>query len=136
MHLEGGRMTRLMLIIGGALALALLCAAALAQHWHGQLADLRRDNHTLTGERNQAQATLNNQIRAVTLFNDIAAAAQANHQADDNDSEKTQTTIKTIIKDNACAVELAPAPAADQLRAHADRLRARTASTHTGGSAG
>lgn len=129
-------MTRLMLIIGGALALALLCAAALAQHWHGQLADQREANQRLMGERNQAQATLNNQIRAVTLFNDIVAATLANHRTDNNDSEKTQANIKTIIKDNACAADLAPAPAVDQLRAHADRLRTRAAGTNTGGTAG
>ncbi|MGV8925703.1 MAG: hypothetical protein ACOH2G_08510 [Ewingella sp.] len=129
-------MSKLVLsLAAGALAL-LLCVSGLAAFWRSQLSIQRRDNQELTAQRDQAQATLKDQIRAVTLFNDISAATLAAHRTDDNDTQKTQTIIKTVIKHDACAGALPPAVAADQLRAHANRLRARSTNTHAGGTAG
>lgn len=129
-------MSKLALALAAAALLVLLCISGLAVFWHSQLSAERRQNQTLAQQRDQAQAVLKNQIHAVTLFNDIAAATLTAHRKDDNETQKTQTIIKTVIKHDACAVALPPAVAVEQLRAHANRLRARAANANTSGTAG
>lgn len=129
-------MSKLTLILAATAVCLLLSASGLAAFWHTQLSAERRNSQSLIQQRDQARSELVNQIRAATLFNDIAAAALAAHRTDDNDTQKTQTIIKTVIKHDACALALPPAAAVDQLRAHADRLRTRAPNADTGGAAG
>ncbi len=129
-------MSKLTLILAATAICLLLSASGLAAFWHTQLSAERRNSQTLTQQRDQARAELANQIRAATFFNDIASATLAAHRADDNETQKTQTIIKTVIQHDACAVALPPAAAVDQLRAHADRLRTRAPNADTGGTAG
>lgn len=129
-------MSKLALSLAAVALLVLLSVSGVAVFWHSQLSAERRQNQTLTQQRDQAQAVLKNQVRTVTLFNDIAAATLAAHQTDDNEKQKTHTIIKTVIQHDACAGSLPPAAAVEQLRAHANRLRARTANSNTRGIAG
>lgn len=128
-------MSKLTMLLAAAAMCLLLSTSGLAAFWHAQLSAERRNIQTLKRQLDQAQGELANQIRAGAFFNDIAAATLAAHRTDGNETQKTQTIIKTVIQHDACAVALPPAVAVEQLRAHANRLRARSANANTSGTA-
>lgn len=97
---------------------------------------LTQQNRQLAQEKASAEILATNVLRATALFSDIARATQGANQAGNEESERRVVVIHKLVKDNSCATEHVPRPAADQLRAHRDKVRTSSASTDTGESAG
>jgi len=97
---------------------------------------ITQQNRQLAHEKASAEMLATNVLRATALFNDIARATQDANQAGDEESERRVVVIQKLVRGNNCATESVPRPAADQLRAHRDKIRTGSASTDTGESAG
>lgn len=97
---------------------------------------ITQQNRQLAHEKGSAEMLATNVLRATALFSDIARATQDANQAGDEESERRVVVIQKLVRGNSCATESVPRPAADQLRAHRDKVRTGSASTDTGESAG
>jgi len=97
---------------------------------------LTQQNRQLVQEKASAEMIANNVLRATVLFSDIARATQDAKQAGNEESERRVVVIHKLVRGNSCATERVPRPAADQLRAHRDKVRTGSARTDTGESAG
>lgn len=97
---------------------------------------LTQRNRQLAQEKASAEMIANNVLRATVLFSDIAQATHNANQVSNAESVRRVVVIRKLVKDNSCANEPVPRPAADQLRAHRDKVRTGSASTDTGESAG
>lgn len=97
---------------------------------------LTQQNRQLAQEKASAEMITTNVLRAAALFSDIARATQDANQAGDEESERRVVVIQKLVRGNSCATEPVPRPAADQLRAHRDKVRTGSASTDTSESAG
>ena len=97
---------------------------------------ITQQNRQLAQEKASAEILATNVLRATALFSDIARATQDANQAGDEESERRVVVIQKLVRGNSCATEPVPRPAADQLRAHRDKVRTGSASTDTGESAG
>ena len=97
---------------------------------------LTQQNRQLAEEKASAEMRATNVLRATALFSNIARATQDANQAGDEESERRVVVIQKLVRGNSCATEPVPRPAADQLRAHRDKVRTGSASTDTGESAG
>ncbi|WP_186004613.1 hypothetical protein [Pantoea agglomerans] len=95
-----------------------------------------QQNRQLAQQKAAAEMLATNVLRATALFSDIARATQDANQAGDEESERRVVVIQKLVRGNSCATEPVPRPAADQLRAHRDKVRTGSASTDTGESAG
>lgn len=89
------------------------------------------DNALLTNERDEARSILNNQVRTVQLFNDIAKASEHEKTNIRNNSEVRVAAIKKDISADECATRSVPVAAAERLRNHANQIRTDSARTHT-----
>ncbi|MCX3308294.1 hypothetical protein ORN12_04630 [Pantoea vagans] len=97
---------------------------------------ITQQNRQLAHEKASAEMLATNVLRATALFNDIARATQDANQAGDEESERRVVVIQKLVRGNNCATESVLRPAADQLRAHRDKVRTGSASTDTVESAG
>ncbi|MBO0636459.1 hypothetical protein [Pantoea agglomerans] len=97
---------------------------------------ITQQNRQLAQQKASAEMLATNVLRATALFSDIARATQDANQAGDEESERRVVVIQKLVRGNSCATEPVPRPAADQLRAHRDKVRTGSASTDTGESAG
>ncbi|UXO70820.1 hypothetical protein [Pantoea dispersa] len=97
---------------------------------------LTQQNRQLAQEKASAEMLANNLLRVTVLFGDIAQAAHNANQVSNAESERRVVVIRKLVKGNSCANEHVPRPAADQLRAHRDKVRTGSASFDTGESAG
>jgi len=97
---------------------------------------ITQQNRQLAQQKASAEMLATNVLRATALFSDIARATQDANQAGDEESERRVVVIQKLVRGNSCATEPVPRPAADQLRAHRDKIRTGSASTDTGESAG
>ncbi|MBA8870121.1 hypothetical protein [Pantoea agglomerans] len=97
---------------------------------------ITQQNRQLAQQKAAAEMLATNVLRATALFSDIARATQDANQAGDEESERRVVVIQKLVRGNSCATEPVPRPAADQLRAHRDKVRTGSASTDTGESAG
>ncbi|WP_336703004.1 hypothetical protein [Pantoea dispersa] len=97
---------------------------------------LIQQNMQLAQGKASAEMIANNVLRATVLFSDIAQATHNANQVSNAESERRVVVIRKLVKGNSCATEPVPRPAADQLRAHWDKVRTGAASTHPGESAG
>jgi len=97
---------------------------------------ITQQNRQLAQQKAAAEMLATNVLRATVLFSDIARATQDANQAGDEESERRVVVIQKLVRGNSCATEPVPRPAADQLRAHRDKVRTGSASTDTGESAG
>jgi len=97
---------------------------------------LTQQNRQLAQEKASAEILATNVLRATALFSDIARATQYANQVGNEESERRVVVIHKLVRGNSCATEPVPRPAADQLRAHRDKVRTGAASAHSGESAG
>jgi hypothetical protein len=97
---------------------------------------ITQQNRQLAQQKAAAEMFATNVLRATALFSDIARATQDANQAGDEESERRVVVIQKLVRGNSCATEPVPRPAADQLRAHRDKVRTGSASTDTSESAG
>ncbi|MEN4691149.1 hypothetical protein L2D04_19905 (plasmid) [Pantoea agglomerans] len=97
---------------------------------------ITQQNRQLAQQKAAAEMLATNVLRATALFSDIARATQDANQAGDEESERRVVVIQKLVRGNSCATEPVPRPAADQLRAHRDKVRTGSASTDTSESAG
>lgn len=97
---------------------------------------LIQQNRQLAQEKASAEMIANNVLRATVLFSDIAQATHNANHVSNAESERRVVVIRKLVKGNSCATEPVPRPAADQLRAHRDKVRNGAASAHPGESAG
>lgn len=97
---------------------------------------ITQQNRQLAQGKASAEMIANNVLRATVLFSDIAQATHNANQVSNAESERRVVVIRKLVRGNSCATEPVPRPAADQLRAHRDKVRTGSASTDTGESAG
>ncbi|MBD8262641.1 hypothetical protein MI048_08555 [Pantoea agglomerans] len=97
---------------------------------------MTQQNRQLAQEKASAEMLATNVIRAAALFSDIARATHEANQVINAESERSVVVIRKMVKGNSCANEPVPRPAADQLRAHRDKIYSGYASTNTGKPAG
>lgn len=97
---------------------------------------ITQQNRQLAQQKAAAEMLATNVLTATALFSDIARATQDANQAGDEESERRVVVIQKLVRGNSCATEPVPRPAADQLRAHRDKVRTGSASTDTSESAG
>ncbi|AXY32652.1 exotoxin [Yersinia pseudotuberculosis] len=113
--------------------LLMLVAILLIAAWvnKSEAKKLIADNALLTNERDEARSILNNQVRTVQLFNDIAKASEHEKTNIRNNSEVRVAAIKKDISADECATRSVPVAAAERLRNHANQIRTDSARTHT-----
>lgn len=97
---------------------------------------ITQQNRQLAQQKAAAEMLATNVLRATALFSDIARATHEANQVINAESERSVVVIRKMVKGNSCATEPVPRPAADQLRAHRDKVRTGSASTDTSESAG
>ncbi|WP_050090805.1 FtsB/FtsL family cell division protein [Yersinia pseudotuberculosis] len=100
-------------------------------YYQGQTTTLQSDVATIKDERDKAQSILNNQVRTVQLFNDIAKANEHEKTNIRNNSEVRVAAIKKDISADECATRSIPVAAVERLRNHANKIRTDSARTHT-----
>lgn len=100
-------------------------------YYQGQTTTLQSDVATIKDERDKAQSILNNQVRTVQLFNDIAKANEHEKTNIRNNSEVRVAAIKKDISADECATRSVPVAAADLLRKHANQIRSGATGTDT-----
>ncbi|HDL8114549.1 TPA: exotoxin [Yersinia enterocolitica] len=100
-------------------------------YYHGQTLKLQGDVTKITGERNEAQFILSNQVRMVNIINDIAKANEHEKNRISNNGEVRAAAIKKEIGGDECAIRPVPAAAADLLRKHANQIRSGATGTDT-----
>lgn len=83
---------------------------------------LTQQNRQLAQEKVSAEMIANNVLRATVLFSDIAQATHNANHVSNAESERRVVVIRKLVKGSSCATELVPRPAADQLRAHRDKV--------------
>ncbi|AJJ58158.1 FtsB/FtsL family cell division protein [Yersinia pseudotuberculosis] len=98
-------------------------------YYQGQTTTLQSDVATIKDERDKAQSILNNQVRTVQLFNDIAKASEHEKTNIRNNSEVRVAAIKKDISADECATRSIPVAAVERLRAHSDKIRNRSSGT-------
>ncbi len=100
-------------------------------YYQGQTTTLQSDVATIKRERDKAQSILNNQVRTVQLFNDIAKASEHEKTNIRNNSEVRVAAIKKDISADECATRSIPVAAVERLRNHANKIRTDSARTYT-----
>ncbi|WP_408065133.1 exotoxin [Yersinia pseudotuberculosis] len=100
-------------------------------YYQGQTTTLQSDVATIKDERDKAQSILNNQVRTVQLFNDIAKANEHEKTNIRNNSEVRVAAIKKDISADECATRSIPVAAVERLRNHANKIRTDSARTDT-----
>ncbi|PSH23537.1 exotoxin [Yersinia pseudotuberculosis] len=100
-------------------------------YYQGQTTTLQSDVATIKDERDKAQSILNNQVRTVQLFNDIAKASEHEKTNIRNNSEVRVAAIKKDISADECATRSIPVAAVERLRKHANQIRSGATGTDT-----
>lgn len=80
----------------------------------------------------QATAIANNVINALSLFNQISQAATDEKQQNSEKSSARVVVIREAVKGDKCAVQLAPASAANSLREHRNKIRTGSSGADSG----
>ncbi|WNK60337.1 hypothetical protein RM151_19545 (plasmid) [Pantoea agglomerans] len=114
--------------ITGLLLLVIALSVALKLQYLSKVV-ITQQNRQLAQQKAAAEMLATNVLRATALFSDIARATQDANQAGDEESERRVVVIQKLVRGNSCATEPVPRPAADQLRAHRDKVRTGSAST-------
>ncbi|HDL7411109.1 TPA: exotoxin [Yersinia enterocolitica] len=100
-------------------------------YYHGQSVTKDAAITTVTGERDEAQFILSNQVRMVNIINDIAKANENDKQKIAQAGEARVVYIREAIKGDDCTNKPVPAAAADLLRKHANQIRSGATGTDT-----
>lgn len=87
-------------------------------------------------EQLKSQSVLTNTLAAVMLFQDIARITHEDRRSNDAESERRIAHIRKEMHEDDCAYHPVPNGAADQLRAHRERIRARSRGPSPAGTAG
>lgn len=95
-------------------------------------ARLKQTNHTLTAEYEAVRTQFTQYEQLVEQFNTVAGATQDAHQKALQKTQSQLVQIQAAITPERCAHLPVPAAAARRLRAHADKISARSERTHTG----
>ncbi|MFC7777716.1 hypothetical protein ACFQW4_11615 [Pantoea sp. GCM10028869] len=103
----------------------------IADHYHSELLLAEKAEHEARKELQRNQSALHNAIAAVVLFHDIARITQDNRLCNFAESEMRVVRIRKELREDSFAHQPVPAVAADQLRAHRERIRAHSRGTNT-----
>lgn len=106
----------------GALLLIIVVLGLVLIVQHKSAQTLQHDYQLLLTEKQSAEALTRNFIRTTLLLNDIARAAEHDHQKQREESDRRIVVIRKLVKGNDCAVQSVPSDAVNQLRAHRNAL--------------
>ncbi|EOU2324376.1 exotoxin [Yersinia enterocolitica] len=122
------RVTAILIAVLIAIFTGLVC---LAFYYHGQSVEKDKVITTVTDERDEARFILSNQVRMVSIINDIAKANENDKQKIAQAGEARVVYIRETIKGDDCTNKPVPAAAADLLRKHANQIRSGATGTDT-----
>lgn len=111
-------------------ALLLIILAGLSLHFYNEADEWHDKADAAAKERDEARFILTNQIRMVSIINEIAKANEDEKKQITLDSQRTKAGIKSDIANDGCTNLLVPTGAIDRLRAHSNKIRNRPASTN------
>ncbi|BGI51678.1 MAG: hypothetical protein HamCj_00930 [Candidatus Hamiltonella defensa (Ceratovacuna japonica)] len=94
-------------------------------------ARLKQTNHTLTAEYEAVRTQFTQYEQLIAQFNTVAGATQDAHQKALQQAQSQLVQIQAAITPERCAHLPVPVDAARRLRAHADKISARSARAHT-----
>lgn len=117
-----------------AFLLVVIIAALLltAAHYRDTTLSVEKERDAAVLQQKSAEAITTNVVAAVRLFNDIAAAIQADKQQASASSENRIVTIHQAVEGDKCAALAVPAAAAQQLRQHRNQISSGATGTHSG----
>ncbi|MCK0552618.1 hypothetical protein KFO32_05945 [Pantoea ananatis] len=117
-----------------AFLLVVLIAALLltAAHYRDSTLRVEQERDAAIQQTKSAQAVASNVIAAVRLFNDIAASTQSQKNQSSADSENRIVVIRQAVETDKCAALPVPVSAADELRAHRNKIRSGSTSPDPG----
>lgn len=121
--------------IAGGLIIVIIIGWA-AEHFHNELLMAKKAELAVRKELQQSQSVLHNTMAAVTLLRDITRITHEDRQRNHAESEKRIARIRREVHEDACAHQPVPAAVTDQLRAHRERIRARSRRSGSTGIAG
>ncbi|SPP31570.1 hypothetical protein ARAF_0704 [Arsenophonus endosymbiont of Aleurodicus floccissimus] len=92
---------------------------------------LKLANQSIIAKRDAARAQFTHYEKVVDIFNTIAGATQDAHQQAIHESQPEMVEIQKAITPERCARLPVPTAAVNRLRAHANKISPRAASTHS-----
>ncbi|WP_213894320.1 DUF2570 domain-containing protein [Raoultella ornithinolytica] len=117
-------MSRLTAIISAVVICLIVSLGWLANHYHTNAAEFKRQRDAATARADSAETVSNNVISAMNLINDISQATKNAKTQLAQKGEERIVYIRQALEGDQCAKQLVPAAAADSLREYADGLRA------------
>jgi len=105
-------------------------------HFHNEMLEAQKAERDARKEQLKSQFVLKNTMAAVTLYIDIVRITHEDRRNHVAESEKRIARIRKEVHEDACAHQPVPSAATKQLRAHSDRIRARSRYPVTTGMAG
>lgn len=121
-------MSRLTAIISAVVICLIVSLGWLANHYHANATELKRQRDAATAKAESAETVSNNVISAMNLINDISQATKNAKTQLAQKGEERIVYIRQAFEGDQCAKQLVPAAAADSLREYADGLRSGTGS--------
>lgn len=118
------------------LVIVILILSWTADHFHNEMLQAQKAERDAHKEQLKTQFVLKNTMSAVTLYRDIVRITHEDRRNHVAQSEKRIARIRTEMHEDACAHQPVPSAATEQLRAHSDRIRARSRDPYTTGMAG
>lgn len=109
--------------------LGALVLFAITQIQQGAITRLKADNDQLVRERDVARLQLQNQQRALALFNQLSKASIDEKNANQRHLEQERQQVRTALADVDAARVPVPAAVADRVRHAIDAIRADSAAT-------
>lgn len=117
------------MFVGLLIVFLTLCWAT--DHFHNGMLQAQKAEHDARKEQLKSQSVLKNTLAVITLFQDIAQITHENRRSNVAESEKRVVRIRKELREDNCAHQPVPAVAADQLRAHRERIHAHSRGTNT-----
>lgn len=118
------------------LVIVILILSWATDHFHNGMLQAQKAEHDARKNQLKSQSVLKNTLAVITLFQDIAQITHENRRSNVAESEKRISHIRKELHEDNCAHQPVPVAAADQLRAHREKIRARSRNLVTTGMAG
>ncbi len=104
----------------------------MAFHFYGKTVTQLDAISNLTQQKNEAEFVTQTQALSVGIFNQIAGATLNAQKTNVSASQDRQVIIQTVLKTDACALQLVPAAANSGLLDHYNAVRQGSSNADTG----
>lgn len=118
-------MSRLTAIISAVVICLIVSLGWLANHYHENATEFKRQRDAATARADSAETVSNNVLSAMNLINDISQETKNAKTQLAQKGEERIVYIRQALEGDQCAKQLVPTAAADSLREYADGLRPR-----------